>query len=374
MNAQTARPVKARRNANRIAGRRASPAEQSRLRRQASAGRMLVPSALTILAICAGMTAIRFAGNDNINGALGLLVAAALLDGLDGRVARMMGATSKIGAELDSLADAINFGVVPAFLVYIILLDGADAGWLLALIYTCAIVLRLARFNTLLDDDDAPAYTRDFFVGVPAPAAAIIAVLPVGLLQQFGSGWWTSVPAVCMWLVLVAFLAVSRIPTASFKASKVSARALQGLLILVAAGAALLVTFPYVLMVIAIAGYVIHIPFAWRSRRWVASRPEHWDAPARERRAQRRAIARQTPGRRVIPRRRQAMKKSQGRLGLHRPTTQADGSRPDLAAALGNTAVEDTGTQSPGSHATVEPDTDRHRTGAQSTDPQSPTT
>ncbi|NDK92131.1 phosphatidylcholine/phosphatidylserine synthase [Gordonia desulfuricans] len=301
-------------------GRRTTADQQSRIRRQASASRMFVPSALTILAICAGMTAIRFAVNGNVNAAMALLVAAALLDGIDGRVARMMGATTKMGAEIDSLADAINFGVVPAGIVYFALLDGSDIGWGIGLIYCCAIVLRLARFNTLLDDDDAPGYTRDFFVGVPAPAAAICALLPIGLYQQFGDGWWTSNTAIGAWLLLVALLAVSRVPTYSFKASKVSPRALPVLLILVAIGAALLLTYPYVLMMILIGLYAAHIPFAWRNRRWVASRPEHWDAPPRERRAERRALARSQPGRRIIPGRRQTMKKSDGRLGLHRPT------------------------------------------------------
>ncbi|MCH5644064.1 phosphatidylcholine/phosphatidylserine synthase [Gordonia sp. ABSL49_1] len=300
-----------------------TPAERNRLRRQAAAGRMFVPSALTILAICAGLTAMRAATTGDINAAMGLVVAAALLDGLDGRVARMMGATTRIGAEIDSLADAINFGVVPAMIVYFHLMDGQDLGWALALIYCCAIVLRLARFNTLLDDDEAPAYTRDFFVGVPAPAAAICALLPIGLAQQFGDGWWTSLPAVGGWLVLVAFLAVSRIPTASLKAASVPPRALAAVLILVAIGAALLLTFPYVLMMIAIAGYAAHIPFAWRSRRWVASRPEFWEDRPAERRAQRRAI-RATGGRR----RRPAIRKSQARLGLNRPTAPAPAQSP----------------------------------------------
>lgn len=324
----------------------------SRLRRQAAAGRMFVPSALTILAICAGMTSIRFAGSGEIDFALALLVAAALLDGIDGRVARLMGATSKMGAEIDSLADVINFGVAPAFIVYLTLLDpsvrGGEAGprdatnlgWLIALIYCCAIVLRLARFNTLLDDDDAPGYTRDFFVGVPAPAAAVGALLPVGLLQQFGSGWWTSLPAVTVWLLVVAFLAASRVPTASLKAAKISPRALPVMLIVVAIGAALLVTFPYILMILVIVGYLAHIPFAIRNRRWVASRPEHWDAPPAQRRAERKALRSQS-GRRVIPRRRQAMKKSDGRLGLHRPAA-----RPivEQSADLGH----DSGTQQDG--------------------------
>ncbi|MGV9860754.1 CDP-alcohol phosphatidyltransferase family protein [Gordonia sp. NPDC003425] len=285
------------------------------LRRQAAASRMFVPSALTILAICAGLTAVRAAANHNVDLAMALVVAAALLDGIDGRVARMMGATSRIGAEIDSLADAINFGVVPALIIYLHLMQGADVGWLLTLVYCCAIVLRLARFNTLLDDVDAPRYTRDFFVGVPAPAAAIVALLPIGLQQQFGDGWWTSPPAVGTWLVLVAFLAVSRIPTASFKATAVPPRAMAGLLIVVAIAAALLLTYPYVLMIIAVAAYAAHIPFAWRSRRWVQARPEFWDDSPGERRAERRARARRQP-RRQGPHPR----KSEARLGLHKPT------------------------------------------------------
>ncbi|MEO9326540.1 CDP-alcohol phosphatidyltransferase family protein [Gordonia aurantiaca] len=302
--------------------------ERKRLRRQAQAGRIVIPSSLTILAICAGLTAMRAATTGDIDAAMGLLVAAALLDGIDGRVARLMGATSKIGAEIDSLADAINFGVVPAMIVYFHLLDGQDLGWALALVYCCAIVLRLARFNTLLDDDEAPGYTRDFFVGVPAPAAAIGALLPIGLAQQFGEGWWTSLPAVGGWLVLVAFLAVSRVPTASLKAASIPPRAIAGLLIGVAVAAALLLTYPYVLMMIAIIGYAIHIPFAWRSRRWVASRPEYWDDKPAERRAQRRAMSRTAPGRRRLP-----VLKSERRLGLNRPTGRSDADSAQTADA-----------------------------------------
>ncbi len=291
---------------------------------------MFVPSALTILAICAGLTAVRAVINDNVDLAMALVVAAALLDGIDGRVARLMGATTKIGAEIDSLADAINFGVVPALIVYLYLLQGHDLGWGFALIYCCAIVLRLARFNTLLDDTDAPGY-RDFFVGVPAPAAALVALLPIGLAQQFGDGWWTSPLVVGLWLVVVALLAVSRVPTASLKTSSVHPRKLAGLLILVAIGAALLLTYPYVLMIILVAAYAVHIPFAWRSRRWVQARPEHWEAPPAERRAERRAIARGQPRRTLPPR------KSTARLGLHIP-----GSEPTAPHSVSDAPVSDT--------------------------------
>ena len=296
---------------------RADTTAQARgLRQRAATGRIFLPSAVTILAICAGLTAVRATKSDNIDLAMILVVAAALLDAIDGRIARLLGATTRIGAELDSLADAINFGVVPAAIVYLHLLGGSDIGWVLTLVYVCAIVLRLARFNILNDDlDDAPGYTRDFFVGVPAPAAALIALLPVGIAQQFGSGWWTSQAAVGVWLVISAYLAVSRVPTASMKSTtKVPSRAIAGLLIVVAICAALLLTYPYILMIGAIAAYLAHIPFAWRNERWVQARPEHWDAPAALRRAERRAS--QT-------RRRPAPGRSQARLGLRRPGSTA---------------------------------------------------
>lgn len=294
-----------------------------RATRSARAGRMIVPSTLTILALCAGLTAIRSADTGSVDLAMGLLVLAAVFDGIDGRVARLMDATTKIGAELDSLADAINFGVAPALIVYSVVLRdnpssrAQDFGWVVALLFCAAIVLRLARFNTLLDDADAPKYTKDYFVGVPAPAAAVMALLPIGLQQHFGHGWWVSTPVVCLWLLFVGLLAVSTVPTLSMKAASIRPSALAGLLFIVAAAAALLFTFPYLLMIILVAAYLIHIPFAWRTQRWAASHPEHWDAPARDRRLQRREDRRQAVAdgarRRVIPAR------STARLGLRRP-------------------------------------------------------
>ncbi|GAA1908765.1 CDP-alcohol phosphatidyltransferase family protein [Williamsia serinedens] len=303
------------------ASRRRSGAPSSRLRRPGrtggdrrvpdlTAGRLLVPSGLTVLAICAGLSAARFALDGRVDLAVGMIAAAALLDGVDGRIARLLDATTRIGAELDSLADAINFGVVPALTVYLLLLRGQDAGWVIVLIFVCAIVLRLARFNILDDDVTAPEYTKDYFTGVPAPASAIIALLPVACEQQFGTGWWTSTPVVGAWVLITAGLAVSRIPTVSIKTMSVAPRNLVGILILVAIAAALLVTFPYLLMLLLIAGYLAHIPFAWRASRWAAKRPHTWDKPPAERRAERRA-ARGRDRTRPI--------RSQARLGLRRP-------------------------------------------------------
>ncbi len=176
--------------------------------------------------------------------------------------------------------------------------------------YCCAIILRLARFNTLTDDENAPGYTRDFFVGVPAPAAALIALGPVGLHQGLGDGWWSSFPAVGAWTLLAAFLAISRIPTSSLKATtKISRTALAPALVLFAGAAALLVTYPYTLMTIIIVAYLAHIPFACWARHWVATRPEHWDSLPAERRAHRRTTSRHRP----------ILRKSQARLGLRRP-------------------------------------------------------
>ncbi|GAA3171286.1 hypothetical protein GCM10020255_060080 [Rhodococcus baikonurensis] len=138
----------------------------------------LLPSVITILALCAGLSAVKFALDGQPGTSLAMIGAAAVLDSLDGRIARLLDATSKIGAELDSLADSISFGVAPALVLYVTLLDGTSIGWIIALIYAVSIVLRLARFNTLLDDDDVPAYAREYFVGVPAPAGALIALTP----------------------------------------------------------------------------------------------------------------------------------------------------------------------------------------------------
>ena len=265
----------------------------------------LLPSMITILALCGGLSAVKFALDGELGTALAMVGAAAVLDSLDGRIARMLDATSKMGAELDSLADAISFGVAPALVLYVTLLDGNSVGWIIALLYAVSIVLRLARFNTLLDDVTAPAYTRDFFVGVPAPAGALIALTPIAAYVQWGDGWWSSLPVVTVWTLFSATLIVSRIPTLAMKTVSVPPRLAATLLALVALIAAALVTYPYVLLIVLVAVYLVHIPFAVRSQRWVAAHPEAWDVKPAERRAIRRA-----PG---------GNRRSAARLGLRRP-------------------------------------------------------
>ena len=126
------------------------------------------------------------------------------------------------------------------------------------LLYAVCVVLRLARFNALLDDDTRPAYTREFFTGMPAPCGAVGAIGPLVAMMQFGQGWWTSHWFVCVWLAANAALLVSRVPTLALKAISVPENAAPILLILVAAAAAGLLLFPYVLVLLIIAGYVCH--------------------------------------------------------------------------------------------------------------------
>lgn len=271
----------------------------------------LLPSIVTILALCAGLSAVKFALDGNREIALAMIGAAAVLDTLDGRLARLLDATTRMGAELDSLADAISFGVAPALVLYVSFLQKNSAGWIIALIYTVSLVLRLARFNTLLDDDARPDWQREYFTGVPAPAAALTALLPVAVHEQFGEGWWNSLPAIAVWTVFTALLAVSTIPTLAMKSVSVAPQAAALLLVLVALVAAALVTYPLILLMVLVVVYLAHIPFAWRSARWVAARPETWHHKPAERRAQRRATRRR-PG---IP-----LRGSTARLRLRRPS------------------------------------------------------
>ena len=271
-------------------------------------GLRILPSATTVLAICAGLTSIKFALDDRPHIALALIGSAAVLDGIDGGIARALDAQSRMGAEIDSLADAVNFGVAPALVVYVTLLPTSPVGWIVVLLYAVCIVLRLARFNALLDDDTRPAYTREFFVGMPAPCGAVGAIGPLAAKLQFGDGWWTSQWFVCAWLVTCSVLLISRIPTLALKSISVPPNAAPILLILVALAAAGLLLFPYILVMLIIAGYLCIIPFTIRNQRWVAARPEAWDVKPRQRRAVRRATRRAQP-----------IRRSMARLGLRRP-------------------------------------------------------
>ncbi|MDQ4021914.1 MAG: CDP-diacylglycerol--serine O-phosphatidyltransferase, partial [Actinomycetota bacterium] len=252
------------------------------------AGVRLLPNAITVLALCSGLSAVKFALDGNYAAAIAAISLAALLDALDGRLARLLDATSRIGAELDSLADGISFGVAPAVVLFIWALDDIRAGWSVALVFTVCVVLRLARFNTLLDDTEAPPFSKEFFVGVPSPSGALLALLPLTVFLQVGGGWWSSPVTVAVWTVLVAVAMVSRLPTQSAKTVRVPARAVAPLLVLIAGLAAAVITFPFATLGVATLLYVAHIPYASYRYRWLARHPSAWEVPPRQRRAIRR--------------------------------------------------------------------------------------
>jgi len=214
-----------------------------------------------------------------------------------------------MGEEIDSLADAVNFGVAPAFIVYGTLLSQSRVGWIVVLLYAVCIVLRLARFNAMLDVDK-PAYEKEYFVGMPAPAGAIGAIGPLAAKMQFGDGWWTSEAAVVIWMIGVSLLVVSTLPMRKIHTFSVSPNMVAPLLAALAILVAASILYGYITILVIIAAYVIHIPFAIRTRRFLAEHPEIWDDKPRQQRAARRAIRRAAG-----PQRRRSM----SRLGLRKP-------------------------------------------------------
>ncbi len=180
--------------------------------------RLMVPNLITVLAICAGLTGIRYAIEFRYEMAVQMVLIAAFLDGIDGRIARMMKATSKFGAQMDSLADIINFGVAPAMVLYIFVLDQARSlGWIAALIYTIAAGLRLARFNVMTDNDVKAPWQSSYFVGVPAPAGAFLVLLPVYLSFLGVAPNNTMALFSAAYTLLIAALLISRVPVWSGK-------------------------------------------------------------------------------------------------------------------------------------------------------------
>lgn len=267
----------------------------------------ILPSAMTVAAICLGLSAVKFALDNRPTEAMAFLAVAAILDALDGRIARLLKATSKMGEELDSLADAVNFGVAPALIVYGTLLSQSQIGWIVVLLYAVCIVLRLARYNSMLVEEQ-PAYTKEYFVGMPAPAGAIGAIGPLAAKMQFGEGWWTSELAVVIWMIGVSLLVVSTLPMRKIHTFAVSQNMVVPLLAFLAIGVAASILYGYIVIMAIIVAYVIHIPFAVRSKAWLAEHPEVWGDKPKAQRQARRAIRRAQPHRR-----------SMARLGLRRP-------------------------------------------------------
>jgi CDP-diacylglycerol--serine O-phosphatidyltransferase len=253
--------------------------------------RVLVPNVITLLALCAGLTGIRMAFENSYTFALAAIVFAAILDAIDGRLARFLKGTSRFGAELDSLADFVNFGVAPALIIYLWgLHDLKSAGWIAAMVFAICVGLRLARFNVMLDDPDRPAWANNFFVGMPAPAGAITLLLPIyaSFLGLPHAAWLT-------WLTLIytlgiASLMVSRLPVFSGKriGTRVPPDMVGPLVLVVVVFFAVLFAYPWELLTVGTLAYLASLPFGWLSYR-------QYERRSRQNRAEAAPAATQSP-------------------------------------------------------------------------------
>jgi CDP-diacylglycerol---serine O-phosphatidyltransferase len=233
--------------------------------------RYLLPNLITLLALCSGITAIRLAIESRYELAVACVMVAVVLDAVDGRLARFLKGTSRFGAELDSLADFVNFGVAPALLLYTWSLNTLKtAGWVIALVLAICCALRLARFNVALDDPNKPVWANMFFTGAPAPAGAGLALLPLylGFLGFVDEGHDVAL-VVGPYVVLVALLMVSRIPTFSGKnfGSRIPREMVLPVLGLAAFAAIMLIAFPWEFLTVVAITYLVLIPLSMRSYR-----------------------------------------------------------------------------------------------------------
>jgi CDP-diacylglycerol---serine O-phosphatidyltransferase len=245
--------------------------------------RTLAPNVVTLLALCAGLTAIRMAFEDHYALALAAIVFAAILDGIDGRLARFLKGTSRFGAELDSLSDFVNFGVAPALILYFWDLHQLkSAGWIAAMVFAICASLRLARFNVMIDDPDRPAWTSNFFVGMPAPAGAITVLLPIYMVLL-------GVPrsTILTWLTLfytlaIALIMVSRLPVFSGKrvGTRVPPEMVGPAIVVVVLSIALLIAYPWIVLTAGTLAYIGSLPFGWLSYRGYERRSREGKAEA----------------------------------------------------------------------------------------------
>lgn len=250
--------------------------------------RVLLPNLVTLLALCSGLTAVRLAIEERIELALAAIVFAAILDGVDGRLARALKGTSRFGAELDSLADFVNFGCVPALMLYFWGLNEAGSfGWIAALAYAICAALRLARFNVMLDDPNKPPFAGDFFTGIPAPAGAITVLLPVYLELIGLPHGRVSAPLALIYCLAIGFLMISTVPAWSGKTlgRRVRRDMVLPLFVAVAIFFALLASYPWVVLSVCTVLYLALLPVstvrhrrlmkAWRAAPAAPDVPPH---------------------------------------------------------------------------------------------------
>jgi CDP-diacylglycerol--serine O-phosphatidyltransferase len=224
----------------------------------------LLPHIITVTALCAGLTAIRFALQENWESAIFVVMLAAFLDGVDGRLARLLGTSSHFGAELDSFADVINFGIAPALMMYFFSLHAlGNPGWAVVLFFSICMVLRLARFNVMAHDETKlPLWGKHFSVGAPAPAAALLCLSPLIFGLAFPKIHLSPL-IVALIMVCVGGLMVSRIPTMSLKKLPLTQHDTIPVVLMVVVLLGCLYSAPWVTLSITIILYVITMPWVY---------------------------------------------------------------------------------------------------------------
>ena len=227
----------------------------------------MIPNILTLLALAAGLTAIRFGLDGRWEHAVLAIIAAAVLDALDGRIARLLKGASKFGAELDSLSDFVCFGVSPVLVLYLwTMKDAGRLGWVLVMLFTICCGLRLARFNVMMEDHDAPAWQARFFTGIPAPAGGGLVLLPMILSFQGGEGFFRQPWVVGIFMLVIAGMLVSTIPTYSFKKLKISRHWILPTMLITAAIAIFLINAPWLTLSVVGLAYICSIPLSYRAQ------------------------------------------------------------------------------------------------------------
>jgi CDP-diacylglycerol--serine O-phosphatidyltransferase len=216
--------------------------------------RMILPNMLTLIGVCIGLSSIKFALDGKFELSIGAIILAALIDGLDGRIARLIKGTSKVGKELDSLTDVISFGVAPSFVMYFWLLNNLGKfGWLLCLIYVVCVTLRLARFN--VNSNEEPSWRDNFFEGVPSPAGGILVLMPlIFSLSEFDFFIISYNILVPVFFISVSFLLISKLPTYSLKKIIIPRSMTVFLLFGIVLFFGLLLIYPF--KVITISGFI----------------------------------------------------------------------------------------------------------------------
>ncbi len=224
----------------------------------------MLPNIATVLALCTGLSAVRFALLERWEWCVFAILIAGILDTIDGRLARFLGSTSRFGAELDSLSDFISFGVSPALVMYFFTLHQWDGfGWAFVLLFSVCMALRLARFNTRSIEGTTPLWSTPYFAGTPAPAAAALAISPLVMSLEWPDSYFIASPFFCGTILsAVAVLMVSAIPTFSLKKIHIPHQYVLPLMLIIAVSTAALFSKPWLTLTLIAIGYVSTFPFS----------------------------------------------------------------------------------------------------------------